>query len=119
MLRRRGGEITDLSSDGMPFGLLPAPVYEEQACYLAPGELVLIFSDGVIEACAPDGAEFGTTRLRALVADAGGVSAEALVERVLADLTSFHGPGPQDDDITVLALRATDDDLRDQVSRTR
>jgi serine phosphatase RsbU (regulator of sigma subunit) len=116
MLRHRNGEITDLSSDGMPFGLLPMPPYEERARYLAPGEIVLIFSDGVIESCAPDGAEFGSMRLRALVAEAGGGSAEALVERVVADLTSFHGPGPQEDDITLLALCVTDDDCRHKVS---
>ncbi len=72
---------------------------------LEPGALVVIFSDGIVEARAPDATMYGTPRLRELVAKQGNGSAGALVRSLLDDLDRFRGGVTQDDDVTVVVLR--------------
>lgn len=103
LLHRADGSGDELNSDGMPFGIVPSPGYEESSRQLAPGDAVLMFSDGVVESSSPEGVPYGTSGLQALLAR-GTRSASNLVTRVLADLTAFQGSGVQDDDITIVAL---------------
>ena len=107
LLHRADGSAGELNSDGMPFGILPSPGYEESTRQLAPGDVVLMFSDGVVEATSPDGVPYGTGGLQALLAQ-GTRSASDLLTRVLSDLDDFQGSGVQDDDITVVALHVND-----------
>ena len=108
LLRRADGSVDELDSDGLPFGIVPSPVYEERVQQLAADDLVLIFSDGVLEASSPADVAYGGQRLQSLMSH-GIPSAPGLIKRVLADLVSFQGSGVQDDDITVVALHVTDD----------
>ena len=103
LLHRADGSADELKSDGMPFGIVPSPSYQESTRQLAPGDAVLMFSDGVVEATSPEGVPYGTSGLQALLA-LGTRSASNLVTRVLADLTAFQDSGVQDDDITIVAL---------------
>ena len=89
----------------MPLGLLPDPPYEEGTRVLDPGDLVVIFSDGIVEARAPDTMMYGTPRLRELVSRAGTGTAEALLASLLADLGEFQAGAAQDDDVTLVVLR--------------
>ena len=107
LLHRADGSAGELNSDGMPFGIVPSPGYEERTQQLAPGDVVLMFSDGVVEATSPDGVPYGTGGLHELLAQ-GTRSASDLLTRVLSDLDDFQGSGVQDDDITVVALHVTD-----------
>jgi sigma-B regulation protein RsbU (phosphoserine phosphatase) len=108
LLRRRDGTIEELTAFGMPFGILPTSSYEEQSRDLSPGDTVLVFSDGVVEAAAPDGSLFGTERLRALTAQTAETTAEAMVAEVMQTLATFQADGAQEDDVTVVALRLDD-----------
>lgn len=103
LLRHRDGSVVELEVDGMPLGVLPDHRYDEGAKSLKPGDALLIFSDGLVEARSPDGAMLGTDRLREVVA-AGDGCAQDLVDRVLADVKAFRAGVQQDDDITLLAL---------------
>jgi serine phosphatase RsbU (regulator of sigma subunit) len=105
LLRHPDGSVDELDCDGMPLGLLPDPPYEERTEDLEAGALVVIFSDGIVEARAPDGAMYGSARLRELVASAGSGSAEHLVGSVLGDLDDFRSGTAQDDDVTLVVLR--------------
>ncbi len=105
LLRHRDGSVEELDSDGMPLGLIADPPYEEGSRMLEPGALVVIFSDGIVEARAPDATMYGTPRLRELVAKQGNGSAGALVRSLLDDLDRFRGGVTQDDDVTVVVLR--------------
>lgn len=116
LLRRRDGSIEELTSEGMPFGLISSPSYEENSRVLEPGDVVLIFSDGLVEANAPDGTEFGTPRLRELLAKSRPCSADDLVTDVLAALRRFLEEGPQEDDVTIAALIVQGDLDRDRMS---
>ncbi len=93
----------ELRARGMPLGLMPGMVYEEKEAVLAPGESVLLHSDGVVEAHSPDGEMFGFPRLKDAVARYPGGG--ELIDRVLTDLHAHTGPGAeQEDDITMVTL---------------
>jgi serine phosphatase RsbU (regulator of sigma subunit)/anti-sigma regulatory factor (Ser/Thr protein kinase) len=93
----------ELRARGMPLGLMPGMSYEEKETVLAPGESVLLHSDGVVEAHDPDGAMFGFPRLKEAVARYPGGG--ELIDRVLTDLHAHTGPdAEQEDDITMVTL---------------
>jgi serine phosphatase RsbU (regulator of sigma subunit)/anti-sigma regulatory factor (Ser/Thr protein kinase) len=98
---RTAGGAAELRATGMPLGLLPGMRYEEKEAWIAPGEALLLYSDGVTEAHSADREMFGTPRLAELVA-----SGEELIGGLLASLSSFTGAGwEQEDDITLVTLR--------------
>jgi serine phosphatase RsbU (regulator of sigma subunit)/ketosteroid isomerase-like protein len=102
---RRKDAATDLSARGMPLGLMPGMRYEEKETILGPGEGVLFYTDGLIEAHNPQGEMFGTPRLRSLMSEhpMGGAD---LSTTLLEVLYSFVGEGwEQEDDITLLTLK--------------
>jgi serine phosphatase RsbU (regulator of sigma subunit)/anti-sigma regulatory factor (Ser/Thr protein kinase) len=95
--------VEELRARGMPLGLMPGMKYEEKEAVLAPGESVLLHSDGIVEAHDPDREMFGFPRLKQTVADAPG--GQLLIDRVLRDLAGFTGAGAeQEDDITMVTL---------------
>jgi serine phosphatase RsbU (regulator of sigma subunit) len=96
-----------LSARGMPLGLMPDMVYEEHETTLAPGEGLLLHSDGLVEAHNPRGEMFGAERLQGLLAEMQrACPAAEVLERLLSALTSFAGSqnGPEDD-VTLVLLR--------------
>jgi serine phosphatase RsbU (regulator of sigma subunit) len=102
---RREDAATELSARGMPLGLMPGMRYEEKETILGPGEGVLFYTDGLIEAHNPQGEMFGTPRLRSLLGEQpmGGADLSATL---LEELYSFTGEGwEQEDDITLLTLK--------------
>jgi serine phosphatase RsbU (regulator of sigma subunit) len=101
---RRENAATDLSARGMPLGLMPKMSYEEKETILGPGEGVLFYTDGLIEAHKSQGEMFGTPRLRSLLSEhpMGGAD---LRTTLLEELYSFTGESwEQEDDITLLTL---------------
>jgi serine phosphatase RsbU (regulator of sigma subunit)/anti-sigma regulatory factor (Ser/Thr protein kinase) len=103
-VRTDAGAI-ELKAAGMPLGLMSGMDYVETEAQLEPGQVVLLHSDGIAEAHAPDHEMFGIPRLAGVVSaprdGRGGV-----IARVLAELDRFTGPGwEQEDDITLVALR--------------
>jgi serine phosphatase RsbU (regulator of sigma subunit) len=84
---------------------MPGMGYEEKETILEAGEAALFYSDGLVEAHAPNSEMFGFPRLRELVAEHGGEE-RSLEEALLEELYSFVGEGwEQEDDITLLTLR--------------
>lgn len=93
----------ELRARGMPLGLMQDMAYEEKETVLAPGDSLLLHSDGIVEAHSPDGQMFGFPRLKEAVARYPG-GAE-LIDLVLADLRAHTGPdAEQEDDITMVTL---------------
>jgi serine phosphatase RsbU (regulator of sigma subunit) len=101
---RHGGDADELRARGMPLGLMPGMSYEEKEAVLNVGEVVLFYSDGLVEAHDPKGEMFGFPRLRTLVAEYG--EEGSLGDILLEELYSFVGEGwEQEDDITLVTLR--------------
>ena len=95
--------VTELRATGMPLGLLPGMEYEEKEATLAPGDTVLLHSDGLAEAHNAQREMFGFPRVAALTGEAN--DGEVLIDRLLKELQEFTGPGlEQEDDITLVTL---------------
>lgn len=96
--------IVELRATGMPLGMMPGMTYEEKEALLAPGESLLLYSDGITEAHDPTREMFGTERLGERVATDEG----DLIDSVLTSLQRFTGDDwEQEDDITIVTLRRT------------
>jgi serine phosphatase RsbU (regulator of sigma subunit)/anti-sigma regulatory factor (Ser/Thr protein kinase) len=99
--------VVELRARGMPLGLLPAMKYEEKEVTLRPGECLLLYSDGLVEAHNPKREMLGFPRLQSLMASQ---TEENLVPFLLNQLREFTGPDwEQEDDVTMVLLRATGD----------
>ena len=75
--------------------------YPEDSLTLQPGDKLLLFTDGVPDACNADGEEFGDDRLTEIVRASS--DATALQQKIIEAVTTFSG-GNFSDDVTVLAL---------------
>jgi len=98
------GIASELRARGIPLGLMPGMGYEEKERILAPGDGVLLYSDGLIEAHNPRREMFGTPRMERLVG--AHPSSATLIDSLLAELEQFTGEQwEQEDDITLLTLQ--------------
>jgi phosphoserine phosphatase RsbU/P len=111
ILRRASGGIERLSTGGPPFGV---PLFTQQEIppaggnvQLSAGDLLVIFTDGVIEAVDDRGEEFGEARLLQVIQSAPPENAAATLKRVMFTVSSFVKYARQHDDITCLVLRIT------------
>jgi serine phosphatase RsbU (regulator of sigma subunit)/anti-sigma regulatory factor (Ser/Thr protein kinase) len=103
---RTADGVVELRATGMPLGLLPGMDYPEHEAVLAPGESVLLYSDGLVEAHDRAGDMFGFPRLRELMATE--LPSSELLDHLLDELHGFVGRGwDQEDDITLVALQRT------------
>ena len=102
--RQHGGSVTELWATGMPLGLMPGSCYEEQEATLAPGESLLFYSDGLVEAHSLSREMFGFPRLQKLLEVHP--DAPSLIGFLLGELQRFTGEGwEQEDDVTLLLLQ--------------
>lgn len=92
---------------GVALGVVPDLEYRENRVTLAPGDTLILYTDGVSEAMNSDGEEFGTDRLLNLFADNPPRDAQQANEAVLQAVAEFAGGHPQSDDVTCLVLRRT------------
>ncbi len=104
-----GGECRFLGAVGPPLGLLPNAVYPAQRSALAPGTVLLAYTDGLSEAPSSDEkeADFGLDRIAALVQRRRALPMAALVEELFAAVAEHTSAAPPHDDRTVLAIRRT------------
>jgi serine phosphatase RsbU (regulator of sigma subunit) len=101
-----------LSPDGLVLGLRIDErgerfnrLLEEVTLPLAPGDLFVLYTDGIPEAMNAEGDWFGDTRLGAMLEEHADLSSEELRERILREIRAFVGPTPQHDDMTMLLLK--------------
>jgi serine phosphatase RsbU (regulator of sigma subunit) len=101
---RHASGVSELRATGMPLGLMPDMSYEEKEITLEPGESILLYSDGLVEAHDSQREMFGLPRMQEFVgAHPGGAS---LIDFLLAELEQFTGEDwEQEDDIVLLTLQ--------------
>ncbi|MDP2849398.1 MAG: SpoIIE family protein phosphatase [Humidesulfovibrio sp.] len=106
VLLRAGGVPEYLPTQQEPVaGAMEGVVYTTDTLILAPGDGILLYTDGVTEAMNPDLALYGEDRLLEQVAARGALEPKALCEHLGRDILSFASGAEQSDDITMLALR--------------
>jgi len=106
ILRRANGQIERLDAGGLPYGIMPEVKYDSATVTLAPGDWLIIFTDGVVEAENMRQEEFGEIRLLASIEAGKSETPAGLLKRIMADLDLFVGATPQHDDVTCLLLKA-------------
>jgi sigma-B regulation protein RsbU (phosphoserine phosphatase) len=97
--------IRRLSHGGTIVGVFPEAIYEQETVALSPGEVVVVFSDGVPEAFNPDWEEFGDDRLVEAVRTNADLPPSELLECLLEAVRAFANNAVQSDDVTVMVLR--------------
>ncbi|MGA7273169.1 MAG: SpoIIE family protein phosphatase [Acidimicrobiia bacterium] len=96
--------VVELRATGMPLGLMPGMPYEVKTFTLEDGAVMLLTSDGIVEAHAADGSMFGFPRLMGLVGSTG--DGTRLTSSILAELDRFCGADhEQEDDVTMVMVR--------------
>jgi len=105
LLVHDSGNFTALEGGGMILGIMPKAAYEERRAKVLPGDVLVLFSDGVTEAADPHGQEFGEQRLAALVRALRERPSAEIVDHVLQAVASFSEGAPAADDITVVVAR--------------
>jgi serine phosphatase RsbU (regulator of sigma subunit) len=97
--------VRRLDVGGPVVGLLDMAPYTLGRATLDPGDVVVLYSDGVSEAFNAAGEDFGDARLLDVAQGAAGVPAQAHVERIISAVRAFTKGAPQSDDITVMVIR--------------
>src|SRR5437016_7639883 len=100
-----GGTMEQLASGGLPLGIMADADFREGRTRLYPGDVLVIYSDGVSEAVNPNGEEFGATRLYEVVARNLDTSASGIRDRIESALTKFCQGTPAADDITLVIVK--------------
>ena len=100
-----GGTMEQLAPGGLPLGIMPNADFREGRTQLHYGDVLVIYSDGVSEACNPSGEEFGPTRLYEVVARNLDASAGGIRDRIESALTKFCQGTPAADDITLVICK--------------
>ncbi len=104
LLLRADGTVETVGSHGTVLGVVPDPDLHVDHARLAPGDLLLLFTDGITEVRRGGREVFGTEQLVALVAQLAGSSAAKAAERVEDAVLTACG-GPPHDDLALVALR--------------
>ncbi len=106
VLRRAAGRFDRLEAGGLPLGIEAQAGYEVGSLALSPGDLLVIFTDGMVEAVNEDGEEFGEQRLLELLRTSATGSARETLDQLMAAVDSYAQGTRQRDDMTCLVLRA-------------
>jgi serine phosphatase RsbU (regulator of sigma subunit) len=105
LVLRAAGAPQELDATGVPIGLLPQAVYAAGETALAPGDVLVLYTDGLVEATDPDGEEYGLERLKEVCRCGRGESSAALAKLIAQDLEDFARGVPFADDRTLVVAR--------------
>ncbi len=105
LLLRADGTTGQLGATGVPLGLLPAAEYGSGEAELRPGDLLVLYTDGIVEACDPDGEEYDLPRLEELCRRHAAEPLPVIADALDRDLEAFVRGVPFADDRTLVMLR--------------
>jgi serine phosphatase RsbU (regulator of sigma subunit) len=99
------GEMSELSARGTIMGAFEQIEMEEYEVDIAPGDMIVLYTDGVTEAMDTQETLFGEERLREVIAAQPDASAAEMVDAIIETVDGFMGAAPQADDITVFVVK--------------
>ena len=101
----QAGEVTTLDIGGFPVGITPFGDYREGWVELEPGDVMVVYSDGVTESVDEQDEEFGEARLIEIVQKNRGRTAAGLRDRIDEALAKFVGKAKSVDDLTLVIVK--------------
>lgn len=101
----RGGQVETVQAEGFPLGMFKDVSYEEFTLSTRPGDAVIFFSDGIVDAVNDKEEMFGDARLTALVNSHIKSTAQEMVDAIYQELSTFQGGVDRFDDETVVVLK--------------
>jgi sigma-B regulation protein RsbU (phosphoserine phosphatase) len=99
--------VSLLNANGIAPGMIDEVDREPVEVTLSPGDVVVLYTDGVTEAANEHDEEYGIGRLSALVEASKGLPAKEIISAIVQDVRRFTGKRPQSDDITLMVLKVT------------
>jgi serine phosphatase RsbU (regulator of sigma subunit) len=97
-------KLIETEGDTIPLGILEDANYQETEIQLSPGDRLLFYTDGVVEAMNKQEEIFGFERLLDVVQRSKSVDADSLLKEILNKVNAFSGDASQHDDLTVIAV---------------
>ena len=107
LLRARTRTFSELEPTGMVLGPSPSTTYGRRAVKMEPGDLLLLYTDGIVEAHDSRGREFGLDRVRRILLDYRKASARETAETLMTAVREFGAGLMAEDDRTVVVIRRT------------
>jgi sigma-B regulation protein RsbU (phosphoserine phosphatase) len=111
LYQRRSQTVTPVKSPGMVVGIDSGSVFDrltvDFAVPLERDDCLVLYTDGVTETLNTEGDEFGLDRMMESVRASANDGAQAIVKKISHDVRDFNGAAPQNDDITLIAIRKT------------
>jgi phosphoserine phosphatase RsbU/P len=98
--------LIETKGDSFPLGILNEAEYKETVLELSPGDVIVFYTDGIVEAFNPEGKIFGFDRLIETIEVSSSNSAESLVKKILDEVKAFAAGSPQHDDLSLIIVRA-------------
>jgi sigma-B regulation protein RsbU (phosphoserine phosphatase) len=105
--RQRESVCMELDAEGLILGVKKRVAFEEKTLFLEPGDVVLLYTDGITEAENKKGEFFGVHRLRDLFAAQAQASPQDVIHGVVSELEEFCQSQSFDDDISLVVLKVT------------
>jgi sigma-B regulation protein RsbU (phosphoserine phosphatase) len=103
----RGDAVEEIPATGLPVGMFCQAKFSVSKVSLAPGDLLLLYTDGYTEARDPENEEFGRERLATLLARHAGLPPRDLLAALMHELDRFRSGTPMTDDLSLMVLRRT------------
>jgi phosphoserine phosphatase RsbU/P len=104
-LLSRRGVIEPIAATGLPLGMFCSTEYRVTRLALRPGELLILYTDGLTETRDVAGREYGLERVQSILKGADGASSRDVVTACMKDLLAYQQSATRSDDLTLLALR--------------
>ena len=101
---------TFLDLAGIPLGLFPDSTYQERILELETGDLIVFYTDGIVERRDSGGEEFGLKRLAQLIREHREKTPEGIIESIEHELERYSSNRPAQDDQTIFVMKMTDEE---------
>jgi sigma-B regulation protein RsbU (phosphoserine phosphatase) len=99
--------LVETLGDTFPLGILDEADYQETHLNLSPGDKVVFYTDGIVEAMNKKEEMYGFQRLMDVVQEAGSMNADQLLNEIIQKVNTFTGGAVQHDDLTVIVLNVS------------
>jgi sigma-B regulation protein RsbU (phosphoserine phosphatase) len=104
----RDGEILKVKIEGVPAGLLEEREYDQIDFTAKPGDVLLLYSDGITDQLNRNDEEYGRNRLKSVLRKSGKLTPEEIADRILQDFDQFSDGTPAFDDQTLIVVKVSE-----------